>query len=95
MKNQENVTVSQEERFLFDLQGFVVLRNILSQAESAEYLEVLRCLEPINYAEEWMKSVGAGRPTRETGRQQQIRLNGLPRLDSIFDQLIAQPKILP
>ena len=85
MKNQENVTVSQEERFLFDLQGFVVLRNILSQAESAEYLEVLRCLEPKNYADEWMKSVGAGRPTRETGRQQQIRLNGLPRLDSIFD----------
>ena len=95
MKNQENVTVSQEERFLFDLQGFVVLRNILSQAESAEYLEVLRCLEPKNYADEWMKSVGAGRPTRETGRQQQIRLNGLPRLDSGFDQLIAQSKILP
>ena len=42
-----------------------------------------------------MKSVGVGRPTCETNRQHQIRLNGLPRLDSVFDQLIAQPKILP
>ena len=95
MNNQENDTVSREKRFLFDLQGFLVLQNILSQAECAEYLEFLRYLEPKIYEDKWMKSVGVGRPTCETNRQHQIRLNGLPRLDSVFDQLIAQPKILP
>ena len=95
MNNQENDTVSREKRILFDLQGFLVLQNILSQAECAEYLEVLRYLEPKIYEDKWMKSVGGGRPTCETNRQHQIRLNGLPRLDSVFDQLIAQPKILP
>ena len=46
MSNQENNAVSREKRFLFDLQGFLVLRNILSQTEYAEYLEVLRHLAP-------------------------------------------------
>ena len=90
MNNQENDTVSREKRFLFDLQGFLVLQNILSQAECAEYLEVLRYLEPKIYEDKWMKSVGVGRPTCETSRQHQIRLNGLPRLDSVFDQLICR-----
>ena len=100
MNNQENDTVSQEERFLFDLQGFLILRNVLSLEECGEYLEVIRCLESQTYEDKWMKSVGTGRPTLQTYRnskyslQHQIRLNGLPRLDSVFDQLIDQPKIL-
>ena len=36
-----------------------------------------------------------GRPTRETRRVHQVRLNGLPRLDPAFDYLIDHPRVLP
>ena len=88
--------ISTEDRFLFDLQGFIVLRDVLSPAECTDILQVLRPLEVQDYADEWMQSLAPGppgRPTRETQIPYQTRLNGLPRLDSGFDQLIDHPRI--
>ena len=95
MSEFQNTPISIEERFLFDLNGFLVLRNVLSAEECGEYLETLSKLESQTYEDKWMETVGPGRPTRETNRIHQIRLNGLPRLHSIFDGLIDHPRIMP
>ena len=93
-----NSQVAQEERFLFDLQGFLVLRNVLSPMDCSGLLQVLSNLEEKEYADEWIDSLGPGppaRPTKETNRTDQVRLNGLPRLDPVFDHLIDHPRVLP
>ena len=95
MSESQSMEISVDERFLFDLNGFLILRNVLSSEECAEYLEALSTLENRTYEDKWMETAGPGRPTRETGRIHQIRLNGLPRLHSIFDRLIDYPRILP
>ena len=90
--------VSAEDRFLFDLQGFLLLRGVLGAEECAAYLEKLRQSESREYADEWQEGLGAGksgRPTKETNFVHQLRLNGLPRLDPLFDKLIDHPRILP
>ena len=87
-----------EDRFLFDLQGFIVLRGVLSQEECGELLTALRPLEAQDHPDEWMQSLEPGppgRPTRETQIPHQTRLNGLPRLSPAFDRLIDHPRILP
>ena len=61
-------------------------------------LDILAELEERTYEDEWMASLGDGpppRPTKETTRPDQVRLNGLPRLDPVFDRLIDHPRILP
>ena len=95
MSESQNARISVEECFLFDLNGFLILRNVLSAEECAGYLETLSTLENRTYEDKWMDTVGPGRPTRETRRIHQIRLNGLPRLHSIFDGLIDHSRILP
>ena len=93
-----NSQITQEERFLFDLQGFLVLRNVLSSMECAGLLQVLSDLEEREYADDWIASLDPGHPpraTKETNRGDQVRLNGLPRLDAVFDHLIDHPRILP
>jgi ectoine hydroxylase-related dioxygenase (phytanoyl-CoA dioxygenase family) len=95
MSDQKDNSIPIEDRFHFDLSGFIILRNVLTAEECAEYLNVLQSLEQQTYEDLWMETYGSGRPTREMNRQHQIRLNGLPRLDSIFDQLIDHPRILP
>jgi hypothetical protein len=76
--------VSIEDRFLFDLQGFLLLRGVLSKAECSAYEKKLRTLEANDYADSWQEALPPGppgRPTRETHIPHQTRLNGLPRLD--------------
>lgn len=90
--------VSIEDQFLFDLQGFILLRDVLSPDECTALLDVLYHLELQSYSDEWQAGLPAdqtGRPTRETNASHQVRLNGLPRLDPIFDKLIDHPRILP
>jgi hypothetical protein len=90
--------VSIEERFQFDLQGFLLLREVLTPEECASYLAVLRRLEEGSYEDAWQTALPPGppgRPTRETGQPHQVRLNGLPRLDPTFDTLIDHPRVLP
>jgi hypothetical protein len=90
--------VSVEDRFLFDLQGFLVLREVLSAEECAAYRETLSRLESRSYDDPWQATLSPGppgRPTRETQVPSQLRLNGLPRLDPLFDELIDHPRVLP
>ena len=62
MSESQNMEISVEDRFLFDLNGFLILRNVLSSEECAEYLEVLNTLENQTYEDKWMETVGPGRP---------------------------------
>ena len=90
--------VGVEERFLFDLQGFLKLSEVLSPAECASYINTLRQLEEREYEDRFLDANGPdrpGRPTKQVKRANQIRLNGLLRLDPIFDSLIDHPRVLP
>ena len=88
--------IPDEHTFLFDLQGYIILRGVLSQTECDEILGVLRDLESREYEDTWMEAVGGtGRPTKEERKENQIRLNGLPRLDPVFDRLIAHERVVP
>ncbi|NKB68928.1 MAG: hypothetical protein GKR89_17820 [Candidatus Latescibacteria bacterium] len=85
-------------RFLFDLQGFLVLRGVLDEEECARLKGVVDDLEGRKYEDAWLGSLPEGvkgRPTLETNIAQQLRLNGLPRLDTAFDFLIDHPRIRP
>ena len=90
-------TVTRDERFLFDLQGFLVLRGVLSAEECDTYLQAVRRLEQQDYEDRFLESVPegmTGKPTKETF-DHQVRLNGLPKLDPTFDALIDHPRIVP
>lgn len=83
--------VSVEDKFLFDLQGYLLLREVLSKEECERYREVLHTLEQSEYEDAGM----AARGTKELKRANQVRLNGIVRLDPAFDSLIDHPRILP
>ncbi len=90
--------VSIEDQFLFDLQGFILLRGVLTPNECTALIDVLYHLESQGYSDESQAALPegqTGRPTRESQASHQMRLNGLPRLDPIFDQLIDHSRILP
>lgn len=88
--------VTDEDRFLFDLQGFILLEGVLSQRECDAILEVLNHLESQDYDDPWLEAVGGSvHPTKEERKESQIRMNGLPRLDPIFDSLIGHEAALP
>ena len=90
--------VTIEDRFLFDLQGCLVLRNVLSSADCSALLNALRHLEALDYPDRWMQSLPpgrSGRPTCETQIPHQTRLNGLVRISDAFDFLIDHPRVLP
>jgi hypothetical protein len=94
--------VTDEEKFLFDIQGFLILRGAI-ETELVQALDeaVLRN-EAIQHDESWAEGLPeVKRPhfTKDspaTGDfEHQIRLNGLLRLSPIFDQLIGHPSYLP
>ena len=58
--------VSIEERFQFDLAGFIILRGVLSRAASAELLHVLPQPTAQQYAASSLQQTGAGRPPNAT-----------------------------
>ena len=90
--------IPEEDRFLFDLQGFIALRGVLSPAECEKLLTALRGLEAQEYEDSWQERLSGGikgRPTKETNVPHQVRLNGLPRLDDAFDLAIAHPAVMP
>ena len=63
--------VSIEDKFLFDLQGFLVVPGVLAPAECERLLASLRQLEARDYEDAWQEALGpgpAGRPTREQNR---------------------------
>ena len=86
------------ERFLFDLQGFLLLRGVLEVGECQRLRQVVHDLEGRQYEDAWLASLPPGvegRPTLETNMVHQRRLNGLPRLDPAFDFLIDHPRVRP
>ena len=89
--------VTIDERFLFDLQGFLLLKGVLSQEECERYLTALTALEEREYDDGWIAARGleTGRLTKELKRANQVRLNGIVRLDPAFDGLIDHAQILP
>lgn len=89
--------VSIEDRFMFDLQGFLILRGAVDRALCAELLKAVRAAEAKDYADEWREKLPPEQRAHRTKdvSETQIRLNGLPRLDPIFDEMIAHPAILP
>lgn len=92
--------ISMEHRFHFDLAGFLILRNVLTSEVCDAFLGVLSRLESQTYDDVWQTTLKSGRgknpnPTRDDRRDCQIRMNGLPRLNPIFDRLIDHPSILP
>ncbi len=91
-------TVTDAEKFLFDIQGYLILRGAID----LDLVEVLdRAVvenEASDHDESWADGIPVVRARhfiKDHNIQHQVRLNGLPRLDAIFDQLIAHPAILP
>jgi hypothetical protein len=89
--------VSDRERFLFDLQGCLLLEGALSPDEVRSYRALVRRQEAREHDDSWManaKGSGKPSPTKE-GASPRLRLNGLPRLDPGFDAIIDHPRVLP
>src|SRR5690349_18047123 len=93
-----NTTVTDQDRFLFDLQGFLLLRGALAEQDRVEWLDDLNRREPLEHVDShWMKPRTDGKksqPTKQT-TPGQIRLNGLLRLSKAFDRLIDYPAVYP
>ena len=90
--------VTDEEKFLFDIQGFLILRGAVDR----NLVEALDRAVVENEAKDHDESWAHGLPVvtaqhfiKDTNVEHQVRLNGLPRLDPVFDGLIAHPAILP
>ena len=90
--------VTDDEKFLFDLQGFLVLRGAI-EPELIEALDrAVVDNEAIEHDDSWAEGlpvVTHGHFTKDRYVDHQVRLNGLPRLDPAFDRLIAHPGYLP
>lgn len=93
------VTVTPEERFLFDLQGFILLKGVLDADECRRYLTLIEKLESRTYDDKAKRDRMnyTGRPSQPTldRRPTSARLNGLLRLDPAFHALIAHPRVTP
>jgi len=91
-------SVSDADQFLFDIQGYLILRGAIEP----ELIEALDRAIVENEAKDHDESWAEGLPVvrgqhfiKDTNIDSQIRLNGLPRLDPAFDRLIAHPSYLP
>ena len=90
--------VTDEEKFLFDIQGFLILRGAIDQNLIGALDEAVVENEAADHDESWAEGLPTTTSqhfTKDLAIEHQIRLNGLPRLNPIFDQLIAHPAILP
>lgn len=96
----QNSQVTPEDKFLFDLQGFLVLREVLSPEECQTFLSVLDGHKSQEYRDEWIERMPASVQanclrTCERRTSGHVRFNGLLRIDPAFDALIAHPKVMP
>ncbi len=93
------ITVTKEERFLFDLQGFILLKGVLTPEECQRYRGIVDDLESKTFDDEEKRERlnRTGRPCQPTlaRRPTNVRLNGLLRMDPAFYELIAHPKVSP
>ena len=90
--------VTAEEKFLFDIQGFLILRGAIDADLAAALDRAVVDNEALDHDESWadgLPVVKAQHFIKDTNVEHQVRLNGLPRLDPVFDRLIGHPAILP
>lgn len=90
--------VSLADKFRFDTQGYILLKGVLSSSQCRLFIETTDHLADQQYEDAWLSSPlveGKGSPTLEvTNDGTRTRLNGLIRLDSVFDQLIDLAAVL-
>lgn len=90
--------VTDQDRFLFDLQGFILLRGAIAPDDVQQMYAALQELEAQQQDDSHWRTPRAdglvSNPTRQES-QGQLRLNGLLRLTSAFDRLIDYPTIFP
>ncbi len=92
------IDITDAEKFLFDIQGFLILRGGIEPDLVDALDRAVVENEAIDHDESWAEGIPVVRGQhfiKDRNIEHQIRLNGLPRLDPIFDQLIAHPAILP
>lgn len=103
-------SITNEERFYFDSQGFLLLRNVLDGAVRRALLDKLDELEAREYDDPQPSHYSVANPTDIQPRPRRgsmeaatkarvddhyVRMNGLPNFDPIFDQIIDHPRVLP
>ena len=90
--------VNDADKFLFDIQGYLILPAAI-EIDLIEALDhAVMENEALDHDETWAQGlpiVTAQHFIKDLNIENQVRLNGLPRLDPVFDQLIAHPSVLP
>ena len=97
--------VTDEERYHFDLKGFLILRGAIEKELVKALDDAVVANEAIDQDESWLEDIpeitlrtlirGYGEKYQiKADYGNQIRLNGLQRLDPAFDSLVAHPSIL-
>jgi ectoine hydroxylase-related dioxygenase (phytanoyl-CoA dioxygenase family) len=99
--------VSDEERYHFDLTGFLILRGAIETDLVKALDDAVVANESIDHDESWLETTpevtlqtliryyGENFQIKDRHAEYQTRLNGLQRLDPAFDSLVAHPRILP
>jgi ectoine hydroxylase-related dioxygenase (phytanoyl-CoA dioxygenase family) len=91
-------TVSAEDRFQFDLQGYLLLKGALAEKDRVELLDEVRRQEERTHDDSrWRKPWPDGRIGQETKQVSPgfLRLNGLLRMSEKFDRIIDYPTVFP
>jgi len=95
----EPAVVTDEDRFLFDLQGFLLLRGALAEQDRIELLAEIERLESMEFDISHFRPSPNDKepdPVKQAGAQgESIRLNSLLRISTAFDRLIDYPAVLP
>jgi hypothetical protein len=93
------VTVSDEDKLLFDTRGYLLFRGALAQADRKLLLEeTLRLAEAEHDDSRWRKLQDPAKPQGQPSKDVQpgfLRLNGLFRMSEVYDRLIDYPTIFP
>lgn len=92
------IEVTDDDKFLFDLQGFLIFRGAIDRTLCDALLNAVIANEEKEHDNSWSRDFADGpgkHGPKDTNVDHQIRLNGLSRLDPVFDELIAHPAVLP
>ncbi|MCE9591257.1 MAG: phytanoyl-CoA dioxygenase family protein [Planctomycetes bacterium] len=90
--------VRDQDRYLFDVQGFLHLRGAIAEADRLALLDEVTRQEQLEHDDNrWNPASWGGRPDLPTKMVEgaQIRLNGLLRMSPVFDRCIDYPTVCP
>jgi len=96
----EQVKISDEDRFHFDTQGFLVLRGVLNTEEINPLLEKFneinaRGTDTTYLKKKTMHPNDVGKSSVIHIDDHYVRLNNLNELDPLFENLVNHPRVLP